>query len=165
MIMADAKLLSFLPPSLCRGWQGLVAYASHSTVVVIDPRSIQPLQTLSAHKTNVIKVRTHQHSELWYTSGNVLLVIVIMIMLYTQWSTQYLAYGPMAGIIFLSLSLPIASLVYRVSPSHSCLPLLSAAGLCRRYLSLYRMGCQPRCCVSRIQPRGQASGGPTMATH
>ena len=35
-----------------------MAYASHNTVVVIDPRSIQPLQTLSAHKTNVIKVHS-----------------------------------------------------------------------------------------------------------
>lgn len=43
-------------PMLCRGWQGLVAYASHSTVVVVDPRTIQPIQTLSAHKSNVIKV-------------------------------------------------------------------------------------------------------------
>ena len=45
--------------SICRGWQGLVAYASHSTVIVIDPRSIQPIQTLSAHKSNVIKVGVH----------------------------------------------------------------------------------------------------------
>ena len=56
------------PPLLpaCRGRQGLVAYAAHNTVVVIDPRSIQPLQTLSAHKTNVIKLRwsteCHHHT-------------------------------------------------------------------------------------------------------
>ena len=42
----------------CRGWQGLVAYATHSTVVVVDPRTIQTIQTLSAHKNNVIKVGT-----------------------------------------------------------------------------------------------------------
>lgn len=40
----------------CRGWQHLVAYGSQDLVVVVDPRTVQCLQTLSYHKANVIKV-------------------------------------------------------------------------------------------------------------
>ncbi|KAL5471412.1 hypothetical protein EMCRGX_G029528 [Ephydatia muelleri] len=48
------------------GWQGLVAYGCHSSVVVVDPKSVQALQVLSQHKSNVVKVRwypeCHHHS-------------------------------------------------------------------------------------------------------
>ncbi len=40
-----------------RGWQNLVAYGSNNLVVVIDPRTVQCLQTLSHHKCPVVKVR------------------------------------------------------------------------------------------------------------
>lgn len=39
-----------------RGWQNLVAYGSQNLVVVVDPRTVQCLQTLVHHKSSVIKV-------------------------------------------------------------------------------------------------------------
>jgi hypothetical protein len=39
------------------GWEGLIAYGCQSVVVVIDPRSVQPLQTLAHHKSSVIRLR------------------------------------------------------------------------------------------------------------
>lgn len=47
----------------------------------------------------------------------------------------------------------LASLVYRVPSPHPGLPLFAATGLCGQWLKLYHMGCEPRCTVSRIQPR------------
>lgn len=49
------------------GWQNLVAYGSQALVVVVDPKTVQCLQTLTSHKSNVIKVcwardRHHHHS-------------------------------------------------------------------------------------------------------
>ena len=34
----------------------MIAYGSRSVVVVLEPRTVQPLQTLAHHKSNVIKV-------------------------------------------------------------------------------------------------------------
>lgn len=49
---------NYLPPiRLGRGWQGVLAYGCHGSVVVVDPRTVQPIQMLSGHKANVIKVR------------------------------------------------------------------------------------------------------------
>ena len=41
---------------MCRGWQNLVAYGCQALVVVVDPETVQCLQTLTFHKANVIKV-------------------------------------------------------------------------------------------------------------
>lgn len=40
-----------------RGWQGLVAYGAQTTVVVVDPVTLQCAQTLTKHRTHVVKVR------------------------------------------------------------------------------------------------------------
>ncbi|KAK7074520.1 WD repeat-containing protein 11 [Halocaridina rubra] len=39
------------------GWQGFLAYGAQSTVVVVDPVTLQCAQTLSKHRTHVVKVR------------------------------------------------------------------------------------------------------------
>ena len=39
-----------------RGWKGLIAYGCQSVVVVIEPRTVQPLQTLAHHRSNVVRV-------------------------------------------------------------------------------------------------------------
>jgi hypothetical protein len=39
------------------GWKGLIAYGCQSVVVVIEPRTVQPLQTLAHHRSNVVRVR------------------------------------------------------------------------------------------------------------
>jgi hypothetical protein len=46
---------------VCRGWQDLVAYGSQSLVVVVDPKTVQCLQTLTSHKSRVIKVSCALH--------------------------------------------------------------------------------------------------------
>ena len=43
-----------------RGWQGLLAYSSNYTVVVVDPLTQQLVQTLDKHKALVTKVIHHQ---------------------------------------------------------------------------------------------------------
>lgn len=39
------------------GWQSLFAYGCHTLVVVIDTKTVQVLQTLDSHKSNVVKVK------------------------------------------------------------------------------------------------------------
>ncbi|XP_038045535.1 WD repeat-containing protein 11-like isoform X5 [Patiria miniata] len=39
------------------GWQSLVAYGCHTSVVVIDTKAVQVIQTLEKHKSNVVKVK------------------------------------------------------------------------------------------------------------
>ena len=41
---------------LCRGWQNMVAYGCQALVVVVDPGTVQCLQTLPFHKAKVIQV-------------------------------------------------------------------------------------------------------------
>ena len=42
--------------SLCWGPDGLLAYACHNVVVVVDPATVQVLQCLAKHKSVVCKV-------------------------------------------------------------------------------------------------------------
>ena len=44
---------------LFRGWQGMVAYGCQDLVVIVDPRTVQIIQTLDRHKGYVVKVRWH----------------------------------------------------------------------------------------------------------
>ena len=44
--------------SLCWGPDGLLAYACHNVVMVVDPATVQVLQCLSKHKSVVCKVRS-----------------------------------------------------------------------------------------------------------
>ncbi|KAL3863810.1 hypothetical protein ACJMK2_005541 [Sinanodonta woodiana] len=39
------------------GWQGLVAHGCHNFITIIDPQSVQVLQVLDKHKSNVVKVK------------------------------------------------------------------------------------------------------------
>ncbi|XP_053654760.2 WD repeat-containing protein 11 isoform X1 [Cherax quadricarinatus] len=39
------------------GWQGFLAYGAQTTVVVVDPVTLQCVQTLSKHRSHVVKVR------------------------------------------------------------------------------------------------------------
>lgn len=39
------------------GWQGFLAYGAQTTVVVVDPMTLQYAQTLSKHRSHVVKVR------------------------------------------------------------------------------------------------------------
>ncbi|KAI8499468.1 WD repeat-containing protein 11 [Branchiostoma belcheri] len=39
------------------GWPGLLAYGCQNFVVVVDTRTVQVIQTLDRHKTNVVKVK------------------------------------------------------------------------------------------------------------
>ncbi|XP_033632855.1 WD repeat-containing protein 11-like isoform X3 [Asterias rubens] len=39
------------------GWQSLMAYGCHSSVVVVDTKAVQVIQTLEKHKSTVVKVR------------------------------------------------------------------------------------------------------------
>ncbi|XP_047483248.1 WD repeat-containing protein 11-like [Penaeus chinensis] len=39
------------------GWQGFLAYGAQATVVVVDPVTLQCAQTLSRHRSHVVKVR------------------------------------------------------------------------------------------------------------
>ncbi|XP_022080580.1 WD repeat-containing protein 11-like isoform X4 [Acanthaster planci] len=39
------------------GWQSLVAYGCHTSVVVVDTKAVQVIQTLEKHKSNVVKVK------------------------------------------------------------------------------------------------------------
>ncbi|CAL4100716.1 unnamed protein product, partial [Meganyctiphanes norvegica] len=39
------------------GWQGFLAYGAQTTVVVVDPVTLQCAQTLSKHRSHVVKVR------------------------------------------------------------------------------------------------------------
>lgn len=50
------KVITLMVYYYYRGWQNLVAYGTHNLVVVVDPRTVQCLQTLSHHKSSVIKV-------------------------------------------------------------------------------------------------------------
>lgn len=42
--------------SISRGWQGFVAYGCQNLVTVIDPHTVQVVQTLDKHKGYVVKV-------------------------------------------------------------------------------------------------------------
>ncbi|XP_063852322.1 WD repeat-containing protein 11-like isoform X2 [Scylla paramamosain] len=49
------------------GWQGFLAYGAQTTVVVVDPVTLQCAQTLSKHRSHVVKVRwrkTHHYHQL-----------------------------------------------------------------------------------------------------
>ena len=44
------------PYACIRGWQGQVAYGCQNLVVVVDPTTVQVIQTLDRHKGYVVKV-------------------------------------------------------------------------------------------------------------
>ena len=50
---------SFLHDWLIRGWQNYVAYGCQNSVVVVDPQTVQVVQTLTNGTANITKVRTH----------------------------------------------------------------------------------------------------------
>ena len=60
--MRVRRLLSLLPLSytlLCariRGWQNYVAYGCQNSVVVVDPQTVQVVQTLTNGTANITKV-------------------------------------------------------------------------------------------------------------
>lgn len=44
-----------------RGWQGMLAYGCQDVVVVVDPNTVQIIQTLDKHKAYIVKVYTFLH--------------------------------------------------------------------------------------------------------
>ena len=46
-----------------RGFQGFIAYGCHGYIVIVDPNTLQVIQTLGQHKGNVSQVLYEPHCE------------------------------------------------------------------------------------------------------
>ena len=58
---------SFLHDCLIRGWQNYVAYGCQNSVVVVDPQTVQVVQTLTNGTANITKVRTRTRTHTSHT--------------------------------------------------------------------------------------------------
>lgn len=135
-----------------RGWEGLIAYGCQSVVVVIDPRTVQPLQTLAHHKSNIIRVATAHCSTplaapIRTFGGACSLTLCLTQFCVPTTATIDTGYNvPICTILSLSsLSLSPAAMVASPTAPHPGLALLPPPGLSGHQLSVCGVGCGPGC--------------------